>query len=110
MSKKIVKKIRESVDYLLQKKISAPLETQKVIDFLLEATFFDKDDDFFQKIVQAEGCDAEKYKFFNGKRYTKQEDGHYRGYHGKIFASRRLEILQWKNSDWLCYSSQRRQS
>ena len=64
-----------------RKKISAPLETQKVIDFLLEATFFDKDDDFFQKIVKAEGCDAEKYKFFNGKRYTKQEDGHYRGYH-----------------------------
>ena len=83
MSKKIVKKIRESANFLSQKKIVAPLETQRVIDFLLEATFFDKDDDFFQKIVKAEGCDAEKYKFFNGKRYTKQEDGHYRGYHGK---------------------------
>lgn len=83
MSKKIVKKIRESVNYLLERKIVAPLETQKVIEFLLKSTFFDKDDDFFQKIVKAEGCDAEKYKFFNGNRYTKQEDGHYRGYHGK---------------------------
>lgn len=82
MSKKIVKKIRESVDYLLQKKIVAPLETQKVIDFLFESTFFDKDDDFFQKIVKAEGYDAEKYQFFNGKRYTRQPDGHYRDHKG----------------------------
>ena len=58
------------------------LETQKVIDFLLESAFFDKDDDFFKKIVQAEGCDAEKYQFFNGKCYTKQEDGHYRDHKG----------------------------
>ena len=83
MSKKIVKKIRESVDYLLQEKSVAPLEIQKVIDFLIESTFFDKDDDFFQKIVKAEGSDAEKYQWFNGKRYTKQEDGHYRGYRGE---------------------------
>ena len=83
MSKKIVKKIRESVNYLLQEKSVAPLEIQKVIDFLIESTFFDKDDDFFQKIVKADGSDAEKYQWFNGKRYTKQEDGHYRGYHGE---------------------------
>ena len=67
MSKKIVKKIRESVNYLLQEKSVAPLEIQKVIDFLIESTFFDKDDDFFQKIVKAEGSEAEKYQWFNGK-------------------------------------------
>lgn len=83
MSKKIVKKIRESVDYLLEQKLVAPTEVQKVIDFLIEAAFFDKDDDFFQKIVKAEGSEAEKYQWFNGKRYTRKENGHYRGYHGK---------------------------
>jgi len=83
MSKKIVKKIRESREYLLKKKNIAPLEIERAINFLLEATFFDKDDDYFQRIVKADGCNEEKYKFFNGMRFTKQECGHYRGYHGK---------------------------
>ena len=83
MSKKIVKLIRASLDYLLETKSNASINTQKVIDFLLRATFLDKDDDYFQKIVKAEGCDAPKYQWFNGKRFTRQEDGHYRGYHGK---------------------------
>ena len=83
MSKKIVKEIRSSLDYLLKTKANAPVSTQKVIDLLLRAAFFDKDDDYFKKIVKAEGCDAAKYQWFNGKRYTKTEDGHYRGYHGK---------------------------
>ena len=68
---------------MLSEKITSNDETKKIIDFLIESTFYDKDDDFFQKIVKAEGCDTEKYKFFNGKRYTRKEDGHYRGYHGK---------------------------
>ena len=83
MSKKIVKKIRESLKYLQKEKISAPIEIKNAIDFLLEATFFDKDDDYFQRIVKADGYNEEKYKFFNGMRFTRQEDGHYRGYHGK---------------------------
>lgn len=83
MSKKIVKQIRASVDYLSSLKVDSSLEVQKVIDFLFEATFFDRDDDYFAKIVKAEGYDAEKYLWFDGKRYTRKEDGHYRGYHGK---------------------------
>lgn len=83
MSKKIVKQIRASVGYLSELKATSPPEIQKVVDFLFEATFFDRDDDYFAKIVKAEGYDAEKYFWFDGKRYTRQEDGHYRGYHGK---------------------------
>ena len=83
MSKKIVKSVRASVDYLLQVKATAPVQMQEVIDFLLESAFFDRDDDFFETIVQAENSGAEKYQWFNGMRYTRQEDGHYRGYHGK---------------------------
>ena len=83
MSKQIVKLVRKSINYLLSEKITSNDETKKIIDFLIESAFYDKDDDFFQKIVKAEGCDTEKYKFFNGKRYTRKEDGHYRGYHGK---------------------------
>ena len=77
------KKIRESLGYLLDKNFSAPVEIKSAINFLLEATFFDKDDDYFHKIVKADGCDAEKYIWFNEMRFTRQEGGHYRGYHGK---------------------------
>ena len=83
MSKKIVKQIRSSVSYLSELKTNSSPEIQKVIDFLFEATFFDRDDDFFAKIVKADGYDAEKYIWFDGRRYTRQEDGHYRGYKGK---------------------------
>lgn len=83
MSKKIVKQIRASVGYLSDFKATSTPDIQKIVDFLFEAAFFDRDDDFFAKIVKSNGCDAEKYLWFDGKRYTRKEDGHYRGYHGK---------------------------
>ena len=55
MSKKIVKQIRASVDYLSDLKATSSPEVQKVIDFLFEAAFFDRDDDYFAKIVKADG-------------------------------------------------------
>ena len=51
MSKKIVKQIRASVDYLSDLKANPSLEVQKVIDFLFEAAFFDKSDSYFENIV-----------------------------------------------------------
>ena len=92
-----MKSVRASVDYLLQVKATAPVQMQEVIDFLLESAFFDRDDDFFAKIVKAAGCDDEKYQWFNGMRYTRQEDGHYRGYQGKYLHRAVWEITTEKS-------------
>ena len=36
-----------------------------------------------KRIYQKKNSDPDKYQFFNGKRYTRQKDGHYIGSHGK---------------------------
>ena len=83
MSKRIVKQIRASFDYLSALKIDSPVEVQKVIDFLFEAAFFDKSDSYFANIVDEDKHNSEEYQFFNGHWYKRNESGHYRGYHGK---------------------------
>lgn len=83
MSKKIVNQIRKSFSYLSDLKANSSPEVQKVIDFLFEAAFFDKNDSYFANIIDKDKFKSEEYQFFDGHWYKRTERGYYRGYHGK---------------------------
>lgn len=87
MSKKISEEIRNYEEHLKKMKSNLPSELQEIVDFLLKAATLNMDDDFFAKIFNTENLDVEKYQWFNGQRYAKQENGYYRQSH-KTFIHR----------------------